>query len=264
MKNIKFFSIMTAIASMIIVSNSKAKLSGAYVGLNGVNVFSDILDNAGFRGSSAIGNMSNSTLGGGVEVGYNYNIDNILIGGGLSYIYAAHNYAHVSDADKSYISPIDQGISGNRINLDINVGYVFEDKVALTLGGIISYNPGKPKYTIAGQNVPDAISHLGRNINIDSFDKKTTSDFGFGFKVGTNIKLTESLSFDLSYRMTWFATSKDYQSYIEKYSNDMADLYNLNRDPSRGDVLFNANDIVKVSKLSRVDKMLTFGIRFNF
>ena len=230
MKNIKFFSIMTAIASMIIVSNSKAKLSGAYVGVNGVNVFSDIFANALLEGKSAMGNLSMSILGGGVEVGYNYNIDNILIGGGLSYIYAAHNYAYVSDANKSDISLIDQGISGNRINLDINAGYVFEDKVALTLGGIISYNPGKPKYLIPG------------------FDKKTTSDFGFGFKVGTDIKLTESLSFDIAYRMTWFATIKEYQDFIkESKSTDR-----------------NEENFIKVSKLSRVDKMLTFGIRFNF
>lgn len=216
---------MTAIASMIIVSNSKAKLSGAYVGVNGVNVFSDIFTNTSFQGKSAMGNLSMSILGGGVEVGYNYNIDNILIGGGLSYIYAAPNYAHVDDTNKLNITSTDQGISGNRINLDINAGYVFEDKVALTLGGIISYNPGKPKYLIAG------------------FDKKTTSDFGFGFKVGTDIKLTESLSFDIAYRMTWFDTTKEYRDVVEK----------------SGDT-----DKIKVSKLSRVDKMLTFGIRFNF
>ena len=231
MKNIKFFLTMTAIASMIITSNSKAKLSGAYVGVNYVNAYNDSVTNTVFRGTSAVGNISANTVGGGVEVGYNYNIDNILIGGGLSYIYTAHNYAYVSDADKlNIISTIDQGISGNRINLDINAGYVFEDKVALTLGGIISYNPGKPKYLM-----PD-------------FNKKTTSDFGFGFKIGTDIKLTESLSFDIAYRMTWFATTKDYQNFGEKI-------------PS---ITPNREDIIKVSKLSRVDKMLTFGIRFNF
>ena len=230
MKNIKFFLTMTAIASMIIVSNSKAKLSGAYVGVNGVNVFSDIFANTPFQGKSARGNLSMSILGGGVEVGYNYNIDNILIGGGLSYIYAAPNYAHVSDANKQVITAIDQDVSGHRVNLDINAGYVFEDKVTLTLGGIISYNPGKPKYLLP------------------VFGKKTTSDFGFGFKAGTDIKLTESLSFDIAYRMTWFATTKEYRDFVEKSRSG---------DP-------NKEDFIKVSKLSRVDKMLTFGIRFNF
>ena len=230
MKNIKFFSIMTAIASMVIVSNSKAKLSGAYVGVNYVNAYDDSIANNIFEGKSAVGNISTNIVGGGVEVGYNYNIDNILIGGGLSYIYAALNYAYVSNDKKMEAALINQGISGNRINLDINAGYVFEDKVALTLGGIISYNPGKPKYLIPG------------------FDKKTTSDFGFGFKVGTDIKLTESLSFDIAYRMTWFATTKEYRDFVEK---------SRSRDP-------NKEDFIKVSKLSRVDKMLTFGIRFNF
>ena len=227
MKNIKFFSIMTAIASMVIVSNSKAKLSGAYVGVNYVNVYDDSPFNFVLGGKSAVGNVSMSTIGGGVEVGYNYNIDNILIGGGLSYIYIAHNYAHVSDdIDKDIrelIALVDQGIN-NRINLDINAGYVFEDKVALTLGGIISYNSGKLKYLMR---------YFG----------KTRSDFGFGFKVGTDIKLTESLSFDIAYRMTWFDTEKEYRDLAEK-SED--------------------TDIIKISKLSRVDKMLTFGIRFNF
>lgn len=230
MKNIKFFLTMTAIASMIIVSNSKAKLSGAYVGVNYVNAYDDSIVNSIFEGKSAVGNISTNIVGGGVEVGYNYNIDNILIGGGLSYIYAALNYAYVSNDKKMEAALINQGISGNRINLDINAGYVFEDKVALTLGGIISYNPGKPKYLM-----PD-------------FNKKTTSDFGFGFKIGTDIKLTESLSFDIAYRMTWFATTKDYQNFGEKI-------------PS---ITPNREDIIKVSKLSRVDKMLTFGIRFNF
>lgn len=221
---------MTAIASMIITSNSKAKLSGAYVGVNYVNAYNDSVTNTVFRGTSAVGNISANTVGGGVEVGYNYNIDNILIGGGLSYIYTAHNYAYVSDADKlNIISTIDQGISGNRINLDINAGYVFEDKVTLTLGGIISYNPRKPKYLL-----------------LPVFDKKTTSDFGFGFKAGTDIKLTESLSFDIAYRMTWFATTKKYRDAMEKSA------------------LPNKEDLIKISKLSRVDKMLTFGIRFNF
>ena len=229
MKNIKFFLTMTAIASMIITSNSKAKLSGAYVGVNYVNAYNDSVTNTVFGGTSAVGNISANTVGGGVEVGYNYNIDNILIGGGLSYIYTAHNYAYVSDADKlNIISTIDQGISGNRINLDINAGYVFEDKVTLTLGGIISYNPRKPKYLLP------------------VFDKKTTSDFGFGFKAGTDIKLTESLSFDIAYRMTWFATTKKYRDAMEKST------------------LPNKEDLIKISKLSRVDKMLTFGIRFNF
>ena len=228
---------MTAIASMIITSNSKAKLSGAYVGVNYVNAYNDSVTNTVFRGTSAVGNISANTVGGGVEVGYNYNIDNILIGGGLSYIYAAPNYAYVTDTNKSNITSIDQGISGNRINLDINAGYVFEDKVALTLGGIISYNPGKPKYLIPG------------------FDKKTTSDFGFGFKVGTDIKLTESLSFDIAYRMAWFATTKDYQNFVEKNKNNLATSVGAR---GKGD------DLVKVSKLIRVDKMLTFGIRFNF
>ena len=230
MKNIKFFSIMTAIASMVIVSNSKAKLSGAYVGVNYVNAYDDSIVNNIFEGKSAVGNISTNIVGGGVEVGYNYNIDNILIGGGLSYIYAALNHAYVSNDKKIEAALINQGISGNRINLDINAGYVFEDKVALTVGGIISYNPGKPKYLIPG------------------FDKKTTSDFGFGFKVGTDIKLTESLSFDIAYRMTWFATTKEYRDFVEK---------------SKGSVS-NKEDFIKVSKLSRVDKMLTFGIRFNF
>lgn len=239
MKNIKFFSIMTAIASMVIVSNSKAKLSGAYyVGVNYVNAYEDSLFNTMFSGTSAAGNMSMSKVGGGVEVGYNYNIDNILIGGGLSYIYAAHNYAYVSDADKEYIMPLEQDISGNRINLDINAGYVFEDKVALTLGGIISYNPSKPKYLIP------------------NFNKKTTSDFGFGFKVGTDIKLTENLSFDIAYRMVWFATTKDYQNFVEKNKSSLA--------ASLVGKTAKEDDLVKVSKLSRVDKMLTFGIRFNF
>ncbi len=227
MKNIKFFSIMTAIASMVIVSNSKAKLSGAYVGVNYVNAYDDSPFNFILGGKSAVGNVSISTIGGGVEVGYNYNIDNILIGGGLSYIYIAHNYAHVSDDIdkdiKELIALVDQGIN-NRINLDINAGYVFEDKVALTLGGIISYNSGKLKYLMR---------YFG----------KTRSDFGFGFKVGTDIKLTESLSFDIAYRMTWFDTEKEYRDVAEK-SED--------------------TDIIKLSKLSRVDKMLTFGIRFNF
>ena len=218
---------MTAIASMVIVSNSKAKLSGAYVGVNYVNAYDDSPFNFILGGKSAVGNVSISTIGGGVEVGYNYNIDNILIGGGLSYIYIAHNYAHVSDDIdkdmKELIALVDQGIN-NRINLDINAGYVFEDKVALTLGGIISYNSGKLKYLMR---------YFG----------KTRSDFGFGFKVGTDIKLTESLSFDIAYRMTWFDTEKEYRDVAEK-SED--------------------TDIIKVSKLSRVDKMLTFGIRFNF
>lgn len=242
MKNIKFFLTMTAIASMIIVSNSKAKLSGAYVGVNYVNAYNDSVANTIFRGTSAVGNISANTVGGGVEVGYNYNIDNILIGGGLSYIYAAPNYAHVADINKSNITSIDQGISGNRINLDINAGYVFEDKVALTLGGIISYNPGKPKYLIPG------------------FDKKTTSDFGFGFKVGTDIKLTESLSFDIAYRMTWFATTKEYRDYIEKNKTALAATIS----GALSGASVKEDDLVKVSKLSRVDKMLTFGIRFNF
>ena len=218
---------MTAIASMVIVSNSKAKLSGAYVGVNYVNAYDDSPFNFILGGKSAVGNVSISTIGGGVEVGYNYNIDNILIGGGLSYIYIAHNYAHVSDDIdkdiKELIALVDQGIN-NRINLDINAGYVFEDKVALTLGGIISYNSGKLKYLMR---------YFG----------KTRSDFGFGFKVGTDIKLTESLSFDIAYRMTWFDTEKEYRDVAEK-SED--------------------TDIIKLSKLSRVDKMLTFGIRFNF
>ena len=191
MKNIKFFSIMTAIASMVIVSNSKAKLSGAYVGVNYVNAYDDSIVNNIFEGKSAVGNISTNIVGGGVEVGYNYNIDNILIGGGLSYIYAALNHAYVSNDKKIEAALINQGISGNRINLDINAGYVFEDKVALTLGGIISYNPGK---------------------------------------------------------MTWFATTKEYRDFVEK---------SRSADP-------NKEDFIKVSKLSRVDKMLTFGIRFNF
>ncbi len=218
---------MIAIASMIITSNSKAKLSGAYVGVNYVNAYDDSPFNFILGGKSAVGNVSMSTIGGGVEVGYNYNIDNILIGGGLSYIYIAHNYAHVSDdIDKDIrelIALVDQSIN-NRINLDINAGYVFEDKVALTLGGIISYNSGKLRYLMR---------HFG----------KTRSDFGFGFKVGTDIKLTESLSFDIAYRMTWFDTEKEYRDLAEE----------------SGDT-----DTIKVSKLSRVDKMLTFGIRFNF
>ena len=219
---------MTAIASMIITSNSKAKLSGAYVGVNYVNAYDDNPFNAIFKCESAVGNVSMSTIGGGVEVGYNYNIDNILIGGGLSYIYVAHNYAHVSDdiddEKMALLALVDQGIN-NRINLDINAGYVFEDKVALTLGGIISYNSGKFKYLIP------------------EIDSKITSDFGFGFKVGTDIKLTESLSFDIAYRMTWFDTTKKYRDVAEELKD---------------------TNIIKVSKLSRVDKMLTFGIRFNF
>ena len=242
MKNIKLFLTMTAIASMIITSNSKAKLSGAYVGVNYVNAYNDSVANTIFRGTSAVGNISANTVGGGVEVGYNYNIDNILIGGGLSYIYAAPNYAHVADINKSNITSIDQGISGNRINLDINAGYVFEDKVALTLGGIISYNPRKPKYLIPG------------------FDKKTTSDFGFGFKVGTDIKLTESLSFDIAYRMIWFTTTKEYRDYIEKNKTILATAIST----ALPGTSVKEDDLVKVSKLSRVDKMLTFGIRFNF
>ncbi len=142
------------------------------------------------------------------------------------HIYAKPSYAYVSDSKKKdVITFIDQDISGHRINLDLNVGYVLENKVTLNVGGIVSYNPGKPKYTIP------------------SFDKKTTSDFGFGFKLGTDIKLTECISFDISYRMTWFSTTKDYKDLVKLGGNA---------------------DAAKVSELSRVDKMITAGIRFNF
>ena len=76
---------MTAIASMIITSNSKAKLSGAYVGVNYVNAYNDSVTNTVFRGTSAVGNISANTVGGGVEVGYNYNIDNITFNYNLNY-----------------------------------------------------------------------------------------------------------------------------------------------------------------------------------
>lgn len=221
------------VASVVASASSHAKLGGAYVGLNGVNVFADTFENALFLGKSAMGNMSMNTLGFGIEAGYNWNFSDILIGGGLSYIYAKPSYGYVSDTDTAAtgsrvkITSIDQDISGHRINLDLNGGYVFEDKVALTVGAVFSWNPGKPEYTLTG------------------FDKKTTSDFGFGFKLGTDIKLTECISFDISYRMTWFNTTKDYKDFVKKI-------------PSVTD------DAKKVSELSRVDKMITAGIRFNF
>lgn len=224
------------VASVVASASSHAKLGGAYVGLNGVNVFADTFENVVLGGKSAMGNMSMNTLGFGIETGYNWNFSDILIGGGLSYIYAKPSYGYVSDTDtdpkkgsRTKITSIDQDISGHRINLDLNVGYILENKVTLNVGGIVSYNPGKPKYTIP------------------SFDKKTTSDFGFGFRLGTDIKLTECISFDISYRMTWFGTTKDYKDFVEK-----------NKASSGGD------DAVKVSELSRVDKMITAGIRFNF
>ncbi len=74
------------VASVVASASSHAKLGGAYVGLNGVNVFADTFENVFFKGESAMGNMSMNTLGFGIETGYNWNFSNILIGGSLSYI----------------------------------------------------------------------------------------------------------------------------------------------------------------------------------
>lgn len=213
------------VASVVASASSHAKLSGTYVGLSGVGVLDDSTVNSGFKGISAIGNMSTITLGWGLEIGYNAKFDDFLLGAGLSYIYAAPNFKYVAKDDKGDVTTLSQGINGHRINLDINAGYSFEDKVALSIGGVFSYNPGKPDYLING------------------FDKKTTSDFGFGFKIGANFKLTECISWDVSYRMVWFSTTNDYKDYVKLSKND---------------------DAIKVSEFSRVDKMITTGIRFNF
>lgn len=223
------------VASVVASASSHAKLGGAYVGLNGVNVFADTFENVALGGRSAMGNMSMNTLGFGIEAGYNWNFSDILIGGGLSYIYAEPSYGYVSDTDTAAtgsrvkITSIDQDISGHRINLDLNAGYVLENKVTLNVGAVLSWNPREPKYTIP------------------SFNKKTTNDFGLGLKVGTDIKLTECMSFNISYRMTWFDTTQDYKDFVEK-----------NKAGLGGD------DAMEVSKLKRVDKMITAGIRFNF
>lgn len=216
-----------AIASVVTAASSHAKLSGAYVGVSGVNAYDDTEFNNSFKGSSAAGNMSMINLGYGIEAGYNAKFDDFLFGAGLSYIYAAPNFKYISSIGEGEITAAktSQNINGHRINLDINAGYSFEDKVSLSVGGIVSYNPGKPKYTLPG------------------FDKKTTSDFGFGFRVGANFKLTECVSWDVSYRMTWFGTTEDYKDLIKLSKND---------------------DAVKVSEFNRVDKMITTGIRFNF
>lgn len=224
MKNKKV--ILNTVTALVVAStNLHAKLSGTYVGVSGVGVLSDAVINSSFGGKPAVGNISTISLGYGIEVGYNAKFDDFLLGAGLSYIYAAPNFKYISKDNKIEAVALSQGINGHRINLDINAGYSFEDKVALSVGGIVSYNPGKPEYLLP------------------LFDKKTTSDFGFGFRVGTNIKLTECVSWDVSYRMTWFGTTKDYK-----------DLVKLGKD----------DDAIKVSELSRVDKMITTGIRFNF
>lgn len=224
MKNKKTI-LAAVVASVVASASSHAKLSGTYVGLSGVSILNDSTVNSDFKGVSAIGNMSTITLGWGLEIGYNAKFDSFLLGAGLSYIYAAPNFKHVAETNKMEVAALSQGINGHRINLDINAGYSFEDKVALSIGGIISYNLGKPEYLIKG------------------FDKKTTSDFGFGFKVGANIKLTECISWDVSYRMTWFGTTKDYKDFVKLSEKD---------------------DAIKVSEFSRVDKMITTGIRYNF
>ena len=219
-----------AVASVVTSATSHARLSGTYMGISGVNVFNDSVANAGLQRRSAIGNMSTISQGFSIECGYNEKFDNFLLGAGLSYAYVAPSFKHIveggdNDVEATVRGYSVAGVSGHRINLDINAGYSFEDKVALSVGGIISYNPGKPKYLYPG------------------FDKKAMSDFGFGFKFGTNFKLTECLSWDFSYRMTWFSTTKDYKDLVEKSGND---------------------DMIKVSEFSRVDKMITTGIRFNF
>ena len=185
-----------AVASVVTSATSHARLSGTYMGISGVNVFNDSVANAGLQGRSAIGNMSTISQGFGIEAGYNTRFDNFLLGAGLSYIYAAPNFKYVAESHKGDVGKISLGgISGHRINLDINIGYsfrYFEDKVALSFSGIISYNPGRPEYLLK------------------DFNKKITDDFGFGFKVGTNFRLTEHISWDLSYRITWFGTTKNY------------------------------------------------------
>ena len=225
MKNKKTI-LAAVVASVVASATSHAKLSGAYLGISGATAFDDSLINTKFGGTSAIGNMSTISQGFSIECGYNEKFDNFLLGAGLSYAYVAPSFKHVAKDNKATIGGYSvAGVSGHRINLDINAGYSFEDKVALSVGGIISYNPGKPKYLLSG------------------FDKKAMSDFGFGFKVGTNFKLTECLSWDFSYRMTWFSTTKDYKDLVKKNGND---------------------DMIKVSEFRRVDKMFTTGIRLNF
>lgn len=241
MKNKKTI-LAAVVASVVASASSHAKLSGTYVGLSGIGVLND--SSTGMK-TSAVGNMSTITLGWGLEIGYNTKFDNFLLGAGLSYIYATPNFKHIAEANKMEVAALSQGINGHRINLDINAGYSFEDKVVLSVGGIISYNPGKPEYTIPKTEYFDEEKRAP--ITLPAFDKKTTSDFGFGFKVGANFKLTECVSWDVSYRMTWFSTTKDYKDYVK--SNK---------------ILLGGDDAIKVSELSRVDKMITTGIRFNF
>lgn len=226
MKNKKII-LAAAIVSVVASASSHAKLNGAYVGINGVNVYDDSSTNSRFQGISSAGNVSTNTLGYGIEVGYNVKFNNFLLGAGLSYIYAGPDLRHIKSTQGNVAARISGGIIGHRINLDINTGYSFEDKLALSIGGVFSYNPGKPEYPA------------------ENFDKKTTNDFGFGFRIGTNIKLIERISLDVSYRMTWFSTTKDYRNFI--------------KETSKNDV-----DKVKVSELSRIDKMITAGIRYNF
>ncbi len=224
MKNKK--TILAAVVASVVASASLYAKSGAYIGVSGVGVLDDSILNGGGI-NTVVGNTSTITLGWGLEVGYNAKVDDFLLGAGLSYIYAAPNFKYVSKEGKEMVTGASQGINGHRINLDINAGYSFEDKVALSIGGVFSYNPGKPDYLM------------------EDFNEKTTSDFGFGFKVGANFKLTECVSWDVSYRMTWFSTTKNYKDHIKEISKNDADL-------------------VKVSEFSRVDKMITTGIRFNF
>lgn len=243
-------------------NNYSGRSSSYYIGFSGVNNYYDLLGSHDIVLNindldipiPIINNLSLGILGGGIEAGYNMKFNNILVGVGLSYIYTSPNIRYFdktlsSELEKDLykqlveviITSFFQNINCHRINLDASVGYLFENKVTLYAGGIISYNLGKP------QNAIPKFEYEGETV-VPGFNKKFTSNFGFGFKVGTDIKLTEHLSFNISYRMTWFDTTNDYKEYVEFVNRILKELK------------------VKIRTLgfADIDKMITAGIRYNF
>lgn len=235
MKKNKIVVLTVMIANIITSLSINAKIIGnCHIGFGGVNAFSYSLYNIVVSLEQELIKPADQTMnisGFKIDGGYKVNIDNILLGLDLSYIYTDINAGRSLKNDNISKGVLGllyaKNINGSRINIDINGGYLLENKVTLIVGGIISYNPRGADYLILG------------------FDKKATNNFGFGLKFETDIKLTEHISLNTSYRMVWFGMTEEFKESNSK-SLSLKDAQK------------------ELSNLDVIDRILTFGFRFNF